>query len=108
MATPVSFIASFALGQSGAVELKAVRKVTPSLARITADLQIQSMARQATRNPRRARRGFTIIEVVIVLLLLGIALALAAPRFVRPLARSDASMRQVISSARRTAVDRAQ
>ena len=54
------------------------------------------------------RRAYTIIEVVIVLMILAIALAVAAPRFARSMATSSDSPQQVINLARHTAIDRAQ
>ncbi|MDQ6717180.1 MAG: type II secretion system GspH family protein [Gemmatimonadota bacterium] len=54
------------------------------------------------------RRAYTIIEVVIVLMIIGIALAMAAPGFARVTAAPSNSPQQVIGSARHTAIERAQ
>ena len=54
------------------------------------------------------RKAFTLIELVVVLAVTGLALAIVAPSFViRPLT-PDAAMQEVINSARRTAARRAQ
>lgn len=53
-------------------------------------------------------RGYTIIEVVIVLMIVGIALALAVPRLARITAISSNTRQRVIGLARQTAIHRAQ
>lgn len=57
---------------------------------------------------RSSRRAFTLIELVVVLAITGLALAIVAPSFVmRPLSPS-AAMQEVINTARRAAARRAQ
>ena len=53
-------------------------------------------------------RGYTIIEMVIVLMILGVALALAAPGFARSVSTSTDTRVQVIAAARGAAIDRAE
>jgi prepilin-type N-terminal cleavage/methylation domain-containing protein len=53
------------------------------------------------------RRGYTLVEVVVVLVLLGLAIALVAPSLVPPRATPDDAVQQVIDAARRLAVRRA-
>jgi len=57
---------------------------------------------------RLVNRGYTIIEVLIVLIIIGLAVSLAAPKFVRALPDSGRSAQDVVNLARRTAVNRAQ
>ncbi len=66
------------------------------------------MPTRAFHATRPGRRGFTIVEVVIVLMLVGIALTLAAPGFVRPVGKSEDSMQQIVDFSRRAALERAQ
>lgn len=55
----------------------------------------------------RTVSGFTLLEIVVTLLLLGLAAALVAPNFRRDTS-SDGDIRAVVASARETAVRRAQ
>jgi prepilin-type N-terminal cleavage/methylation domain-containing protein len=56
------------------------------------------------------RRGFTLIEVVVVLLILGVVFAVAAPALTRvatiPVGGSAAPLVRLLASARRTATER--
>jgi prepilin-type N-terminal cleavage/methylation domain-containing protein len=54
------------------------------------------------------RRGFTLVELIVVLLLVGLALALAAPSFARPRVPEGDAFRRVLDAARATAVRRAE
>ncbi len=62
------------------------------------------------RNTRPAtwRQGFTLLEVLVVLILLGIGFALAVPAFITPRAGSNNEVQRVIDGARRVAVRRAE
>ena len=51
---------------------------------------------------RRPRRGFTLVEVIVVLLLLGLVAALAAPVFILP-DREKAGLAAVVRGARHLA-----
>lgn len=53
------------------------------------------------------RGGFTLVEVVVVLVLLGLAFALAAPNYRAPARAPEDALQRVISAARRVAVQRA-
>jgi prepilin-type N-terminal cleavage/methylation domain-containing protein len=55
----------------------------------------------------RRPRGFTLLEILIVLLLLGLAFALVAPSFVSPRNKQDDAVQRLIDEARRLAVQRA-
>lgn len=57
---------------------------------------------------RILRRAYTIIEVVVVMIILGVVLAVTVPRFVRGRTASPESPQQVVTRARRTAIERAQ
>jgi prepilin-type N-terminal cleavage/methylation domain-containing protein len=57
---------------------------------------------------RSDSRGFTLLEVVVVLVLLSVALALSVPSLVPPRAGSDDPRQRLIDTARRTAVRRAE
>lgn len=61
---------------------------------------------RATLAARRARRGVTLIEVVVVLALLGVAAALAGPVLARPRAEGDAA--EAVARARALALRRAE
>jgi len=54
------------------------------------------------RNPPR---GVTLIEMVVVLVLIGMTAALAAPALLRP-ARAESGFRELVSAARETAIRR--
>jgi prepilin-type N-terminal cleavage/methylation domain-containing protein len=56
----------------------------------------------------RAAAGLTLIEILAVLVLLGLVLGLAAPSFLSPRRKSDDTVQQVIETARRAAVQRAE
>jgi prepilin-type N-terminal cleavage/methylation domain-containing protein len=56
----------------------------------------------------RRRRGFTLLEVTVVLVLLGIGFALAIPAFITPMRDPDDAVQTVVDAARRTAVRRAE
>jgi prepilin-type N-terminal cleavage/methylation domain-containing protein len=56
----------------------------------------------------RARRGYTLVELVVVLILLTIAAAIVAPSLVLPRPDDASSFRSVIRSTRESAVRRAQ
>ncbi|MBM4184965.1 MAG: prepilin-type N-terminal cleavage/methylation domain-containing protein [Gemmatimonadetes bacterium] len=53
-------------------------------------------------------RGLTLLELLVVLVLLGLAISLAAPSFLAPGGPPDDDVQRVIDVARRTAVRRAQ
>ena len=55
----------------------------------------------------RTARGFTLLEIVVTLVLLGLAAAMVAPAFRRDTSR-DSDIRAVVASAREAAVRRAQ
>ncbi len=52
--------------------------------------------------------GFTLLELIVVLALMGLAMAVVAPSFVLRPPSSDESVQRVVSSARRVAMRRAQ
>ena len=52
------------------------------------------------------RRGFTLVEILVVLIILGVAFTLTIPSLVSPRAPEDA-MQRVVDLARRTAIRRA-
>ena len=54
-----------------------------------------------------SRRGFTLLEVLVVLVLIGLASALVAPSLLSPQRQSDDAVAQLIDAARRAAVQRA-
>lgn len=54
---------------------------------------------------RNTPRGVTLIEMVVVLVLIGLTAALAAPALLRP-ARAESGFRQLVSAARETAIRR--
>jgi prepilin-type N-terminal cleavage/methylation domain-containing protein len=54
-----------------------------------------------------SRRGFTLLEVMVVLVLIGLASALVAPSLLSPQRRTDDAVARLIDSARRAAVQRA-
>jgi prepilin-type N-terminal cleavage/methylation domain-containing protein len=56
----------------------------------------------------RRRRGFTLLEVTVVLVLLGIGFALAIPAFITPMRDPDDAVQTVVDAARRAAVRRAE
>jgi prepilin-type N-terminal cleavage/methylation domain-containing protein len=56
---------------------------------------------------RPPRRGFTLIEVLVVLAILAISFALVAPRLLEP-ADSSSELQRVIEAARRSALSGAQ
>ena len=55
---------------------------------------------------RARRRGVTLLELIVVLALLGLILAIAAPSFILPSARSDDPTAPALVAARRQAVTR--
>ena len=55
----------------------------------------------------RSRCGFTLLEVLVVLLLLGLAFALVVPSFRSPRDKQDDAVQRLIDEARRLAVQRA-
>jgi prepilin-type N-terminal cleavage/methylation domain-containing protein len=56
--------------------------------------------------PRAA--GLTLIEILVVLVLLGLVLGLAAPSLLSPRPKTDDTVQQVIETARQAAVQRAE
>jgi prepilin-type N-terminal cleavage/methylation domain-containing protein len=63
--------------------------------------------RDTTQAPVR-RSGFTLLEILVVLILVGIGFTLAIPAFIRPRLDSEYGVQRVIDSARRMAVRRAE
>ena len=57
---------------------------------------------------REGSRGLTLLEMVVVLVLLGVALALSFPSLVPPRAATDDPLQRVLDDARRFAVRRAE
>ena len=66
--------------------------------------------RHGSRSPRTrgSRRGVTLLELIVVLSLLGLMLAVVAPSFIIPAARSESDFARVLETARRTAILRAE
>ena len=56
---------------------------------------------------RIARRGFTLIEVVVVLVLVGLVFGLVTPRFLAPAPAREGGVHRVVEAARRAAIRRA-
>lgn len=52
----------------------------------------------------RARRGVTLLELIVVLALLGLVVAIAAPSFIAPSARDDSELGHAVDVARRAAL----
>lgn len=55
-----------------------------------------------TRGTRR--RGVTLLELIVVLALLGLVLAIAAPTFIVPSERQESELAKLVGSARRAAI----
>jgi prepilin-type N-terminal cleavage/methylation domain-containing protein len=65
----------------------------------------QGVRQQTGRAPRsRARRGITLLELIVVLALLGLVLAIAAPAFIIPRAVGESDLATALGTARRAAV----
>ena len=56
----------------------------------------------------RLRRGATLLELIVVLALLGLAIAVAAPAFVFPSEKKETNLSVVLATARRSAILRAE
>lgn len=56
----------------------------------------------------RLRRGVTLLELIVVLALLGLLLAVAAPAFVIPREKKDSELAVVLTTARRAAILRSE
>jgi len=64
-------------------------------------------ARHAIREPRRSRRGLTLLELLVTLLVLGLASAMAIPAFTPP-AQTATGLGALVRSARGAAIARAE
>ena len=66
--------------------------------------------RHGSRSPdtRRSRYGVTLLELIVVLSLIGLMLAVVAPSFIVPAARSESDFARVLETARRAAILRAE
>jgi prepilin-type N-terminal cleavage/methylation domain-containing protein len=64
---------------------------------------------QAVRHQRIARRrGVTLLELMVVLALMGLVLAIAAPAFITPRSNPSGGLPDVVATARRAAILRAE
>ena len=63
---------------------------------------------QGVRHASPVRRGVTLVELIVVLALMALVLAIAAPAFVTPRASRDGGFAAVVATARRAAILRSE
>jgi prepilin-type N-terminal cleavage/methylation domain-containing protein len=63
---------------------------------------------QGVRHRSSLRPGLTLLELLVVLALMGLVLAVAAPAFIVPRANEDSGLGAVVATARRAAILRAE
>ena len=78
-----------------------MRSARASLSR---GLGCQAQGVSQPRGGAESRRGVTLLELIVVLALLGLVLAIAAPAFIVPDARGTGNLESVLATARRAAV----
>lgn len=90
------------------IAIAAFDSVPETQVRVRASACLRRQA-QAVRHQRIARRrGVTLLELIVVLALMGLVLAIAAPAFITPRSNASGGLTDVVATARRAAILRAE